>query len=846
MRCELSFCPFAEAVVLDRLRRLFGSTRPVRAAGHPRELLKAATNTRLAVVALLVASVCIVLTVRYDTASEQATSQRERQLVGLFFDQLRLNLTSQMAGIANGFQVPSGRSVRETLQSVHVSIVENTLIAPGSLEVFLLQDEELIDAISLGSSDPRQSFEIIREPVRQLTGLFGKGALFSHSDMALVGGRLAVISHAVSSQAPMRAASRAPAGAPPSLVTVYWLDDAAQAELRKQLLFPSMRIEPGSAALAATTSAVTITNGDGVALAQLSWQLAHDRTNVRVQGLMLAAVLALSAVWIGIASRRKRREVHELVGEVEAQVYDVAMRDPLTGLLNRASFKRKLEGLVAARTGNELIGVVYVDLDRFKQVNDGYGHLKGDELLCAVTERLRDLSDAGLTVARLGGDEFALIVEYRTSPEAIMALAEQACEGLGRPFQLGEVEALIGGSVGVSICPLDGEEHQELLRRADIAMYRAKTAGRSNTVRFDISMDNDVQELRALEADLRNAIERNEMSLAYQPFWASDGQTIVGVEALLRWNHPKRGQVSPTFFVPIAEEAGLIHELGEWAIATAMRQARAWGGIILAVNISPIQFKRPALAERIKELLDKTGFEPERLEIEITEGVLMDDAEAAVKFMRGFKEIGVHIALDDFGTGFSSLSYLRRFPFDKLKVDQSFVRALGSGHGTAAIIHSVIALGRALGMTVHAEGVETLEHHIFLRAAGCHHLQGFLFSRPLAAADMELLLASRTVRPAPKSMLARAAAAAHVPSPRTEAPTFEQAGPDLGVQLRARVAEMKQALGGAGTVNAGTVNAGAGSAATSDLHDRTAPEARPVRATGEDVDVDTLPRLARR
>jgi EAL domain-containing protein (putative c-di-GMP-specific phosphodiesterase class I) len=411
---------------------------------------------------------------------------------------------------------------------------------------------------------------------------------------------------------------------------------------------------------------------------------------------------------------------------------------------------------------------------------------------------------------------------------------------------LGEVEALIGGSIGVSICPLDGVEHQELLRRADIAMYRAKSDGRSNTVRFDISMDKDVHELRALEADLRHAIERNEMSIAYQPFWASDGQTIVGVEALLRWKHPKRGQVSPAYFVPIAEEAGLIHEIGEWAIASAMRQAKPWGGISLAVNVSPIQFKRPALAERIKELLGETGFEPERLEIEITEGVLIDDAEAAVKFMRGFKEIGVHIALDDFGTGFSSLSYLRRFPFDKLKVDQSFVRALGSGPGTAAIIHSVIALGRALGMTVHAEGVETLEHHIFLRAAGCHHLQGFLFSRPLAAADMELLLASRTVRPAPKSMLARAAAAALVPPPRTEAPTFEQAGPDLGVQLRARVAEMKQALGGAGTVNAGTVNAGAGSAATSDLHDRTAPEARPVRATGEDVDVDTLPRLARR
>lgn len=821
--------------MLERLRRLFGP-RPGRAHAHPRELLKAATNMRLAVVALLVGSVCIVLTIRYDTASEKTTLQREQQLVELSFDQLRLNLTSHIAGIANGFQVPSGRSVRETLQSVHASIVENTLIAPASLEVFLLQDGAPIDTISPVSGDLQQTFERIREPVSQLMGLFGKGALFSHSDMVLVGGQLAVISHAVSSQPPVRAASRASTGAPPSLVAVYWLDEAAQAKLRKQLLSPSMRIEPGSAALPAKTFAVTIANREGLALATLSWQLADDRTNMRVQGLMLASVLALSAVWIGIASRRKRREVHELVGEVEAQVYDVAMRDPLTGLLNRASFKRKLEALVAARSGNELIGIVYVDLDRFKQVNDGYGHLKGDELLCAVTERLRDLSDSGLTVSRLGGDEFALIVEDRNTPEAIMALAERACDCLGHPFQLGEVEAQIGGSVGVSICPLDGEEHQELLRRADIAMYRAKTGGRSNTVRFDISMDNDVQELRALEADLRHAIERNEMSLVYQPFWASDGQTIVGVEALLRWNHPKRGQVSPAFFVPIAEEAGLIHEMGEWAIATAMRQTRSWGGIILAVNVSPIQFKRPALAERIKELLGETGFEPERLEIEITEGVLMDDAEAAVKFMRGFKEIGVHIALDDFGTGFSSLSYLRRFPFDKLKVDQSFVRALGSGPGTAAIIHSVIALGRALGMTVHAEGVETLEHHIFLRAAGCHHLQGFLFSKPLAAAEMEVLLASRTVRPAPKSMLARQAAAAHVPLPRTQNPTFEQAGPDLGAQLRARVAEMKEALGGNHS----------GGAVRADRQDQIMSDADPVRVASEDDGFDALPRLARR
>lgn len=773
----------------------FGRKQQSADPAHPRELLKSAGNVHISVSALLIAALCILLTVHYDSANEDSALQRERQLLGLAFDQVRQNLTSQVAVIANNFQVPEGRSSEDALAAVHASIIESVRIAPSSLEIFLLRNGTPSAGVVKPGTDMQQRFALLQEGLLKLSNPLRSNSVFSSADLISIGNEVAVLALAVASAGKVSA---------PTLLTVYWLDDASTDVLRQQLLSPSLTVNAQALRLDASKTALTLVNARGDPVGSLIWDKSGEREEIRFHGILLAIILILTALAIGVISRSKRQQISELVGEVEAQVYDVAMRDPLTGLLNRASFKRKLESLVAARSPNALIGIVYVDLDRFKQVNDGFGHLKGDELLCAVTERLRDLSTTGLTVARLGGDEFAMIVEDRNTPEAIMALAERACEVLGFPFQLGDVEAVIGGSVGVSICPIDGDEHQELLRRADIAMYRAKTGGRSSTVRFNITMDNDVQELRALEADLRYALDRNELSLAYQPFWASDGQTIVGVEALLRWNHPVRGSVSPAFFIPIAEEAGLIHDMGEWAIATALRQCKPWGGIILAVNVSPVQFKRPGLSARIKELIQETGFEPERLEIEITEGVLMDDADAAVKFIRGFKEIGVHIALDDFGTGFSSLSYLRRFPFDKLKVDQSFVKALGSGPGTSAIIHSVIALGRALGMTVHAEGVETLEHHIFLRAAGCHHLQGFLFSRPLTPENFEALMLTKTVRPAAKPMFADARGTAPLPLAKQEEAqrqaSLEAAGPDLAAQLRARVAEMKQALGGGAPV----------------------------------------------
>jgi diguanylate cyclase (GGDEF)-like protein len=766
-------------------RKRFGKGEAAATGAHPRELLKAATNPRLAIVALVMAAITILAALAMGDVAEKQWAARERHLMAMSLEQTRTSVVSQLQGLAAGARTPQGRTREETLATVHRMLAEGAELAADNLEVYLTEAGVAIAGLDHNGVIAAQRFDDIRRDLPPLTVTARRHGLFADASFIRSGDRVALV---VSALAGAVAARGPVAGQPLTIVAVYWLDAPAMQSLRARLLSPSLTLWiDADGRPARLVHSLPLVGAAGERLADLAWG-DGDSTGYRAYIMMVAGLLALTALTIGIVSQRKRREISDLVGEVETQVYDVAMRDPLTGLHNRASFKRKLESLVAKREDDELLGVIYIDLDRFKQVNDGYGHLKGDELLCAVTERLKDLSPDGLTIARLGGDEFAMVVQNRPTPDAIMNLAQRACECLGFPFQLGDVEAVIGGSVGVSICPLDGDEHQELLRRADIAMYRAKSGGRNMTIRFDVSMDNDVQERRALETDLRHALDRGELWLAYQPFWASDGQTLVGVEALIRWNHPQRGPISPAFFIPIAEEAGLIHDLGEWAIRTAMVQCRPWNGIALAVNISPMQFRRAGLAGRIKEIMAETGFEAERLEIEITEGVLMEDADAAVKFIRSFREMGVHVALDDFGTGYSSLSYLRRFPFDKLKVDQSFVRALGTGPGTSAIIHSVIALGRALGLTVHAEGVETLEHHIFLRAAGCHHLQGFYFAKPMTIPQIEALLIEKTVRPTFKPMFNEFA-------PAEARPDEVDPSIDLGARLREKVAAMKAALG---------------------------------------------------
>lgn len=480
----------------------------------------------------------------------------------------------------------------------------------------------------------------------------------------------------------------------------------------------------------------------GVFMSWLSPTVVTSQWMVLVPLIMLALCGVVLAI---LKSLRFSRKASGLVHAIESAAYDRATRDPLTGLHNRSGFKMRLDDALESRVDQELVGVVYIDLDRFKEVNDGFGHETGDQLLIAVTERLAQVCGRDVTIARLGGDEFAIVVTRRDNAESIVQLGEAISRELGLPFILGTTEVAIGGSVGISIAPEDGRDATELVRRADISMYRAKTGGRGQAIRFHASMEDEIRRRKMLEGELRHAIARGQMEVWYQPFMASDGETLIGVEALMRWTHPIEGNISPAVFIPLAEETGQIVEIGEWAMRVAMQDAMRWPGVHLAINVSPVQFRSKELVKTTIAMIEEIGIERDRVEIEITEGVLMEDADAAVEVIQGFRDERLHVALDDFGTGYASLSYLRRFPFDKLKVDQAFVRNLSVTPGAAAIIHSVVALGRSLGMTVHAEGVETLEHHIFLRAAGCHHFQGYYFSRPMNREATDAFVASRTV-----------------------------------------------------------------------------------------------------
>ncbi|MFT8245035.1 EAL domain-containing protein [Roseomonas sp. BN140053] len=437
----------------------------------------------------------------------------------------------------------------------------------------------------------------------------------------------------------------------------------------------------------------------------------------------------------------------------EAQIRYLAHHDGLTGLPNRALLADRAHQVLelAAREGRGA-AILCLDLDRFKTVNDVMGHEGGDRLLAQVAERLRASLRASDTVARLGGDEFAIIKADLDTPEAGAALANRVIAALSVPYDLDGQVFEIGTSVGIALFPGDGRTVPRLLHNADTALYRAKRDGRGVYRFFEPAMDQRLLERRAMERDLRVAVERGEMFLVYQPQFDTMTRELVGQEALLRWTHPARGVVPPSDFVPLAEEAGLIIPLGRWVLETACIEAAGWPvPCRVAVNLSPAQFRQPDLVAAISGILERTGLPPQRLKMEVTEGLLIGDTERALTVLRALKAMGIFLSLDDFGTGYSSLGYLRRFPFDELKIDQSFVRGLGRDVESAAIIEAVLALGRSLGLSVVAEGVETEEQLGMLRSRGCPQVQGYLLGRP--ARSGEFFAAAVTPR-LPETLLA--------------------------------------------------------------------------------------------
>jgi diguanylate cyclase (GGDEF)-like protein len=460
----------------------------------------------------------------------------------------------------------------------------------------------------------------------------------------------------------------------------------------------------------------------------------HQLQDGRIIALTRAPLSTGGAVTIHMDVTEKRNS--------EKQIAFLAHHDALTGLANRVQLREHIEKTLQHVTRGSKASVLCLDLDNFKVINDTLGHSVGDALLCAVSKRLRDLVRDTDLVSRTGGDEFSIVQSGAEPPMAASAaLAARIVEALSVPFDLGDHNVVIGASVGIAIAPDDGDNADQLLKNADMALYRAKEDGRARYHFFETEMDVKAQARRILELDLRNAITAGEFEVFYQPIVNLAENRINGFEALLRWNHPTRGRVAPNDFIPLAEETGLIGPIGEWVIRQACSEAKTWpSGLRVAVNVSPVQFRNKTLVSAVVSALAASGLHPDLLELEITETVLMNNNEATLTALHQLRSLGVRISMDDFGTGYSSLSYLRSFPFDKIKIDQSFVRDLAERPDSIAIIRAVAGLGLSFGVTTTAEGVETQEQLDQMRAEGCTEVQGYFYSRPVPASEIAQLL----------------------------------------------------------------------------------------------------------
>jgi diguanylate cyclase (GGDEF)-like protein len=441
----------------------------------------------------------------------------------------------------------------------------------------------------------------------------------------------------------------------------------------------------------------------------------------------------------------------------EVKIEYMAHHDSLTDLANRVLLNERLEQALGHRIHREeIVAVHHLDLDQFKAVNDTFGHLAGDKLLKIVARRLRGLVRDTDTIARMGGDEFVIVQGPIRDPAEATSLAQRIIALISEPYDIDGHQAVIGVSIGIAVGPGDGLRPDKLLRNADLALYRAKGDGRGQFRFFEPAMDQQMQARRVMEQDLRKALAAGEFVLHYQPVVNLASNEISGFEALIRWNHPEKGMVAPATFIPLAEEIGFIVPIGEWVIRQACATAAKWpADLHVAVNISAVQFRSPGLMQVIVGALAASGLHPTRLEIEITETVLLQNKETTLELLHQLRALGVRIAMDDFGTGYSSLTYLQCFPFDKIKIDRSFVKDITENTGSLNIVRAVAALANGMGMTATAEGVETSEQLDKITSEGCTEMQGYLFSKPLPAREIErLFLSGREPQKAPGRIVA--------------------------------------------------------------------------------------------
>jgi diguanylate cyclase (GGDEF)-like protein len=567
------------------------------------------------------------------------------------------------------------------------------------------------------------------------------------TQMASVGGRPAAASVML-----IRASQPKyqPSGPKPIMINLRFLDHAFLKELQHRNLIDQPRYSQVPNPSSGET-ALELDSQDGGTIGYFIWrpELPGSRIVTVLAPTAAALVLALIALMTQLARwlRRSTGELSDTMVQLrasEAQAQHLAFHDTLTGLPNRALFNDRLDhGLARARRGQGF-AVLMLDLDRFKQVNDTLGHLAGDALIREFSSRVVALVRGSDTVARLGGDEFAVLLSDVDGREEAENLCERILAEVQRPFLMTGNAAFVGVSIGVACSPEAGIDRVELMRKADIALYRAKAEGRECYRLFHDSMDESIRLRSSMEEDLRVALaDGTQLRLHYQPEMGSNGNEIVGIEALVRWDRPGHGIVSPEQFVPFAEQTGLIGPLRDWVVTEACKIARRWPHLFVAVNLSPVQFRDHGVADRLIDIVRGAGVNPTQIELEVTEGVLLEDDDLVHAALGALRAAGFRIAVDDFGTGYSSLSYLRRFAFDKIKIDRSFIQQLGHEIDSASLVRAVVTIGHAMGITVTAEGVETDEQRHFLSAAGCDQMQGYLFSRPLPEEELARLIAFR-------------------------------------------------------------------------------------------------------
>ena len=476
-----------------------------------------------------------------------------------------------------------------------------------------------------------------------------------------------------------------------------------------------------------------------------TWEPERPATEMIKRLLPFGALIALGLLGFALLAMWQLRRLNKLLGQSTREIQRLAYEDAITGLPNLHRMREETDQALAKRKGDELVAVALMDLGGFDEMKEAIGDAGEDEVLTEIANRLRRDVPEGVLVARLRGDKFGLVMRAASAEEAV-AVVQATRDAISRAIWVDQV-VQVSANAGLAIGPRDGTSREDLMRRADLALRAAKRRGRGLLKQFSLDMEGDFDERRFIKRELSKAMATRSFEVHYQPIVRADGGGIVGVESLLRWNHPNRGYIPPGLFIPVAEEAGLMDQLGAFVLRRALTDAARWPGLYVAVNLSPVQVRDRRFIDLVREVLIETKTDPARVVLEITEGVLIDDPLTAKARLEDLQRIGVQLALDDFGSGYSSLAYLQQLPFDKLKIDRGFVAALDQSANTGVIIQAIVTLGRALGMSVLIEGVETEEQRVLLRLAGCNEMQGFLFAKPNVAEEIDRILAAGGVLP---------------------------------------------------------------------------------------------------